>query len=333
MSQHPLLDLVPPYIEDYILAPPVAGQGVHQWVYGAAHKTYAHLESNEQIALLKWAVYRSGRPPQPGEVENAVEKVRLKHEHGADTPEAAWTPPEPELTDQLVMAGPRLAELQEELSPVRPLSDDPAYWLNVLFENDPLLCIAREVVRHILNKPPEIKRYWHTKYKSEWIKGNLNGYGLFVPNIAAATSGKTKEEGKPSTRCEEMFPLRTYLGIELDYSILSRDGTKETVWAPWVRKWSQSGRSVQDACAAVLWHLSQYGPMVMAHWSGKKSLHSLFRAHDSTPATLRQHMNYAVRLGADKATWSTCQLIRLPGGTRVENGNRQAVNYFNPENL
>lgn len=40
-------------------------------------------------------------------------------------------------------------------------------------------------------------------------------------------------------------------------------------------------------------------------------------------------MARAVRLGADKATWTRCQLVRMPDGTR-ENGNRQRVHYFAP---
>jgi len=130
-----------------------------------------------------------------------------------------------------------------------------------------------------------------------------------------------------------MFPARTYLGTELDYSVRSRDGTKETVWAPWIRKWEESGRSIQDASAAVLWHLNSFGPMVLVLWSGGKSLHAWFRAHDATESVLRTHLAYAVKLGADPVTWSTCQLIRLPAGTRIANGNRQIVHYFNPENL
>jgi len=36
-----------------------------------------------------------------------------------------------------------------------------------------------------------------------------------------------------------------------------------------------------------------------------------------------------VGLGADKATWTRCQLVRLPGGLR-ETGKRQDVVYLNP---
>jgi hypothetical protein len=43
-------------------------------------------------------------------------------------------------------------------------------------------------------------------------------------------------------------------------------------------------------------------------------------------------MRYAVSLGADTATWSRLQFVRMPDGAR-ENGKRQAVYFFNPEAL
>jgi hypothetical protein len=41
-------------------------------------------------------------------------------------------------------------------------------------------------------------------------------------------------------------------------------------------------------------------------------------------------MRYAVSLGADAATWTRSQFVRMPDGLR-ENGNRQVVYFFNPE--
>jgi len=46
-------------------------------------------------------------------------------------------------------------------------------------------------------------------------------------------------------------------------------------------------------------------------------------------------MRYAVSIGADPATWTRCQLVRMPDGLRREPGKerRQTVYYFNPEAL
>lgn len=150
----------------------MAGQGVHQWLYGAAHKTYKFLEQAEQVTLIKWAVSQCGRPLDPAEVEKTVRKVRKRRDRGDCADEPPWPKPEPERVDQLVMAGPTLAQLCE-LSPIQPLSDDPAYWLNVLFPGDPLLCITRERMYRQAYQLPEIKRYWVTKTKSQWVRKNL----------------------------------------------------------------------------------------------------------------------------------------------------------------
>ena len=42
---------------------------------------------------------------------------------------------------------------------------------------------------------------------------------------------------------------------------------------------------------------------------------------------LLRFFRYAVSLGADRATWTRCQLVRMPDGTRRKDGvkKRQAV--------
>jgi hypothetical protein len=40
-------------------------------------------------------------------------------------------------------------------------------------------------------------------------------------------------------------------------------------------------------------------------------------------------MNYAVSLGADPATWTKSQFVRMPDGIR-DNGKRQTVFWLNP---
>ena len=47
---------------------------------------------------------------------------------------------------------------------------------------------------------------------------------------------------------------------------------------------------------------------------------------------LHRFMRHAVTLGADHATWTRCQFVRMPDGTH-DNGRRQTVYFFNPEVL
>ena len=43
-------------------------------------------------------------------------------------------------------------------------------------------------------------------------------------------------------------------------------------------------------------------------------------------------MRYAVSLGADPATWTRSQFVRMPEGRR-DNGQRQTAYFFNPKPL
>jgi hypothetical protein len=70
-------------------------------------------------------------------------------------------------------------------------------------------------------------------------------------------------------------------------------------------------------------------PLVLAVHSGGKSVHSRFPRGGFTDDQIKPFMVGAVRLGADKATWTKCQFVRMPDGTR-DNGNRQRVHYFAP---
>jgi hypothetical protein len=88
---------------------------------------------------------------------------------------------------------------------------------------------------------------------------------------------------------------------------------------------------VADACAALLWYLKSLLPLVLIVYSGGKSLHGWFRVFRQSEAHLRSSfMEKAVSLGADKATWTRSQFVRLPDGKRG-NGRRQQSFYFDPE--
>jgi hypothetical protein len=87
-----------------------------------------------------------------------------------------------------------------------------------------------------------------------------------------------------------------------------------------------------DEQAAVLVHLAKRAPLVLAVFSGGKSIHGWFFCAGQTEERLRAFMNFAVELGADRATWTRSQFVRMPDGTR-EGGARQTVYFFNPEGV
>ena len=87
-----------------------------------------------------------------------------------------------------------------------------------------------------------------------------------------------------------------------------------------------------DEQASVLLHLAGMAPLVLAVHSGSKSIHGWFYCEGRPEEQLRRFMNYAVRLGADRSTWTRSQFVRMPDGTR-NTGKRQVVYFFNPEVL
>jgi hypothetical protein len=65
--------------------------------------------------------------------------------------------------------------------------------------------------------------------------------------------------------------------------------------------------------------------------SGGKSLHGWFDVRDRSEDVVKKFFHSACQLGADPATWTRSQFVRMPHGRRA-NGNLQDVVYFNPSN-
>jgi hypothetical protein len=82
----------------------------------------------------------------------------------------------------------------------------------------------------------------------------------------------------------------------------------------------------------MLLHLAKRAPLAIAVHSGSKSIHGWFYCTGQAEEKLRRFMQYAVSLGADRATWTRSQFVRMPDGTR-DNIKCQAVYFFNPEVL
>lgn len=78
-------------------------------------------------------------------------------------------------------------------------------------------------------------------------------------------------------------------------------------------------------------NLARVAPLVMVLDTGNKSLHAWFRC-DGNPDDEKAFMAHAVRLGADKATWTACQLVRLPGGSHDKTGQPHKILVFRPFN-
>jgi len=329
------LDMVPGWLETFLGTCPHSPNGVHQWEAKAAWRMHGYLNAEQQVKVLYWALRKCGRAPQPQEIERTVVNIGKKRNGQSHVPyNKPWPDPVLSEIEKLVCQGPW------DLTARSPGGIDTALnahdWLSRLFPPRSLLCVSQELVfRNASNLEPFICRRWHTRWLETWAgryAALCDSSSLVVPNPAAFTWHYTKGDRRRSTRCDGMFPRRLYLTVEFDFSEKSSDGKEETVWAPWVRKWKDQGISVRGACAALLWHLSQYAPLVLVVWSGNRSLHGWFNAQGEEESSQRRFMQYACAIGACYSTWTRCQLVRLPAGLR-QNGNRQSVEYFDPSNL
>ena len=287
---------LPRFLLDLLAAVPNRGEGLNIWLFKVARYLLAVRTEKEIIELL-YAV-TDGLPVKPGEIERAVERSKACAWDPAHARQAISQPAWPKTNIQaraaVIAKGGGLADLWEA-SPVS-IKDDQSRTeelIDRLFAQNPLLCCGRTAFSFV------------TRTREEW-RGKLSAQQFIVPSPMTARRGLTKE-GRDSAHALSITGPRQYLVVEQDQGAV-------------------------DEQAAVLLHLAQYAPLVLAVHSGGKSIHGWFACFNGSEPAIRGFMEYAVSLGADHATWTRSQFIRMPDGTR-ENGNRQTVFYFNPENL
>jgi hypothetical protein len=169
------------------------------------------------------------------------------------------------------------------------MHDNPREILAQLYPNEALLCCGAS------------NRTFTTRSLTEWEPELLKKLQFIVPNPMIARQGKT-QSGWLSAHCLEATGPKVYQVVEFDQGAL-------------------------DDHAKILLYLKQFAPLVMVVHSGGKSLHGWFDVANN-PEKLRElFFERAVSLGADRATWTRSQFVRMPGGLR-DNGNIQRVIYF-----
>jgi len=250
----------------------------------------------EAVEILRCLT--TGEPIKHGEIERAVARsIEYMIDNGIRRPVPPKWPEVDKAARAAVVAqhDGGAVELWER-SPVR-FFDDESHTEEIidrLFPGNPLLSVADGPETAITGP-------------RESFRGRLGGKGLIVPSPMTKLLG-INQDGKESARCLDNTGPRQFLIVEQDSGPM-------------------------DEQAAVIRHLAQQAPLVLVVHSGGKSLHSWFVCGNQCEDTLRRFFVGAVRLGADRATWTRCQLVRMPDGTRHKPGKaaRQAVLYFNPE--
>ena len=288
-------DPIPLDAVHFLATCPKAGGGVHRWIYRAALRLHKlNLRAERILELIANATQRCGRAVSHAEIEEAVQNSRPGARLTRPRSYRPWPPRNIHAIAAITQNGPGLVDLQR-LSPVPAESSElrAELVIDALFPDDPLLCLASS------------KRVFFTRPRESW-RGHEDRQQFIVPSPMSAVRGLTKT-GKASNRCEANTGPRKYLVIEFDEGTL-------------------------DEQAALLLHLGRSAPLALVVHSGGKSLHGWMPCETEAEPKLRRFMELAVRLGADPATWTRCQLVRLPGGLR-DGDVRQRVVFFNPHIL
>ena len=196
--------------------------------------------------------------------------------------------------EAIIRGSGELADLWEFSKP--RIKDGEAHTEQIidrLFPDGPLLCCGK------LNSD------FDTRPREDW-RGELSGLQFIVPSAMSAVTGKTKD-GRESKHALDNTARRRFLVCEFDNGEV-------------------------DDHAALLIHLGGYAPLVCAVHSGGKSLHGWFYVHGQLDEKILRFFRYAVSLGADPATWTRSQFVRMPDGVR-DDGKRQTVFFLNFSSL
>jgi hypothetical protein len=229
----------------------------------------------------------------------------------ASTVGKGWLCQNFELIKAVAHTGNGLVDLWEA-SPVRLDTNKPRTdeIIELLFPGNPLLCCGW--TRHRFDT--RARQHWH----------KLQDLQFIVPSPMTASRGLT-QQGKVSAHALSNTGPRRFLIVEFDF-----DASNSDEEARLLERLAAEGRDVRDLCAALLLHLAEKAPLALAVHSGGKSLHGWFHCAGVSEERVWRTFQYAVSLGADRASWTPSQFARMPDGLR-ENGRRQTVYFLNPE--
>ena len=321
---------LPQWVRDLLGCPPAPGEGgLDGWIFRTARGLCPYREDAEIITLLTACA-----PTEAAKIARVVPNARCCawHPNTATTttlpqPKKKWPDPDLARIAQIVEEGPTAARLWKH-SPVRWDVDDGSNCeeiVRTLFADaatpDPLLCIAQSADT------------FATRRLSAWLAcKRLADFSFIVPAHMVTRTGLTKA-GKESEHTLDATGDHRFVVVEFDFVATSKNTGKPTLYAPLIARWQDLGKSVVDACAALLWHLDEYTPLVLGVHSGGKSLQGWFPVGNNPLSAIDRFSRHAARLGADTTLFSNrSQFVRLPAGTR-QGGCRQSVFFFAPDTL
>lgn len=191
-----------------------------------------------------------------------------------------WPEPNPRWIKAITASAIGALDELQAMSTLKPAAMSSGAIIDELFAPDALLCMASS-----LDDARTEQR--------EFFRGSEGGRQFIVPNPMSGKFGLTTD-GKTSRRCLANTGPLTYQVVEFDQGTL-------------------------DEQAKIHLHLSRFAKLRLIVFSGNKSLHGWYDARSMDPEILVRFRRYAAALGADKATFTLCQLVRTPNAKR-DNG-------------
>jgi hypothetical protein len=289
---------LPPFLAELVASPPRSGGGFHLWMFSTARHLHHHWGQAEIVRLFSDAAERCGRAVPQREIQAAIDAAYAVKWTPDETTTAAPKPPRwPALNTAArakIIGSSSMSYLgltRESPIIVTPGDLDAEFYADELFPGNPLLCVG------------ESSSSFTTAPREEY-RGRLAVLPLVVPSPMSALTGERKSDGKQSAHTLANTGPRRWLVTEFDH------GT-------------------HDDQAKVIWHLRDFAPLVLACTSGGKSLHAWWNCEGAAQAAIQRFFRYAVSLGADTATWSRSQFVRIPDGWRADKQRRQRVLFFN----
>jgi hypothetical protein len=305
---------------------PEQGNGLHFWlIKGARECQMSGIKPDRAFDLITQTVTARGGRIIAREINKAITKAYSQPFNvGTYEHKPAWPEPDLELIEQVTMeriwsVPSVLAELEAK-SPEK-LSKPTGEIIRRLFPYDSLIAAGFDMRDT-------------TVYQLSRIADGLHKWPLIVPSPMLDEYGLTKDN-KQSGRCLSNTGPRRFLVTEFDFK-KHNDKGERTKYADLIELWEAHGMTVQDACAAIVLHLMQYGPLVLVVYSGGKSLHGWFYCageSEEEGSRLNKFMRYARILGADPATYTPSQFVRMPGAIRPETKKQQTIHYLNTGEL
>jgi hypothetical protein len=295
-----MTDRLPQFLQEMLSAPPRTGEGVHRFLFRVARQLHAHLPAGEIVNLLETCVANCGRFVPRSEIISAVQNaLPCAWQPGGGQSSLVqnapkWPSVNQEQREAIIRDSGNLADLWE-LS--KPRIDDSETHTELiidrLFPGNPLLCCGKS------------NADFDTRTREDW-RGELSRLQLIVPSPMSSVTGKTKDIRDSKHSLSNTGPRR-FLICEFDSGDV-------------------------DNHAALLLHLGGYAPLVCVVHSGGKSLHGWFFVQGQPDEKVLRFFRYAVSLGADAATWTRSQFVRMPDGVRADS-KRQTVFFVNFSSL